>query len=443
MKKTLTAMILCLLLILVCGSALAIESYSVGTKQEALTVSGDMPSSYSADSLYYVEWIENPEVVYAASVDSRVTLSWPAVSGNDMYSIYEKINGSWIYKTVTANCFVSFSASNGTHTYGVSGIWASGGNFYESKYVRTVSIAVLNGSDTPGKKSDVKAIKFSGTTDKTMTVEVTDDTYLHITTDALTWYSGTMGQSLGFILPDTLDGLPYFKTLGKDLYVKASKYLKNDQGILLISTYDYSKTTVDGVSCYRLGDERATLTINLVKSEGSEVSKITLNKTKATLTRTASDKSPTLKLKATIAPKDATNKNVTWKSSDPKVAKVDKNGKVTALKAGTATITCTAKDGSGVKATCKITVKDAKVTKLTLNKAKASLKAGKTLQLEVKKVAPAEAVNRNVKWTTSDKKVATVDKNGKVTAKGSGTCIITCTAQDGSGVTVTCKITVK
>ena len=61
-------------------------------------------------------------------------------------------------------------------------------------------------------------------------------------------------------------------------------------------------------------------------------------------------------LKATVSPKNATNQKVTWKSSKSKIAKVDKNGKVTALKKGTATITVTTKDGKK-KATCKVTVK--------------------------------------------------------------------------------------
>lgn len=83
-----------------------------------------------------------------------------------------------------------------------------------------------------------------------------------------------------------------------------------------------------------------------------QVRKITLNKTKATLI-----KSETLTLKATVSPSNAANKAVTWKSSNTKVATVTSSGKVTAKGVGTAIITCTAKDGSGRKATCKITVR--------------------------------------------------------------------------------------
>ena len=83
-----------------------------------------------------------------------------------------------------------------------------------------------------------------------------------------------------------------------------------------------------------------------------KVSKIALNKTGATLM-----KNETLDLKATVTPSNAANTAVTWKSSNTKVATVNSRGKVTAKSPGTATITCTAKDGSGKKATCKITVR--------------------------------------------------------------------------------------
>lgn len=82
-----------------------------------------------------------------------------------------------------------------------------------------------------------------------------------------------------------------------------------------------------------------------------KVSKITLNKTQAGM-----KKGETLTLKAVVTPSKATNKAVKWSSSNTKVAAVDKNGKVKALQNGTATIKATAKDGSGVSASCKITV---------------------------------------------------------------------------------------
>ena len=101
---------------------------------------------------------------------------------------------------------------------------------------------------------------------------------------------------------------------------------------------------------YNCGNNK-TATFTIIKAKKA-VAKITLNKTSATLSPV-----DTLTLKATVTPSNATNKAVTWKSSNTKVATVSSSGKVTAKAAGTATITCTAKDGSGKSAACKITVR--------------------------------------------------------------------------------------
>ena len=169
-----------------------------------------------------------------------------------------------------------------------------------------------------------------------------------------------------------------------------------------------------------------------------KVTKVTLNKTTASVV-----KGKTLTLTATVTPTNATNKNVTWKSSNTKIATVDGNGKVTAVAAGTATITCTAKADKSKSATCKITVTNpaVKVTKLRMNKTSVDLLKGKTVQLKVT-VTPSNATNKAVTWTSSNKKIATVTSNGLVKAVRTGTVTITAKAKDGSGKKVTCKINV-
>lgn len=169
-----------------------------------------------------------------------------------------------------------------------------------------------------------------------------------------------------------------------------------------------------------------------------KVTRVTLNKTTASVV-----KGKTLTLTATVTPTNATNKNVTWKSSNTKIATVDGNGKVTAVAAGTATITCTAKADKSKSATCKITVTNpaVKVTKLRMNKTSVDLLKGKTVQLKVT-VTPSNATNKAVTWTSSNKKIATVTSNGLVKAVGTGTVTITAKAKDGSGKKVTCRINV-
>ena len=166
------------------------------------------------------------------------------------------------------------------------------------------------------------------------------------------------------------------------------------------------------------------------------VTKITLNKTSLTLNR-----GKTFTLKATAGPASANNKAVKWTTSNKAVATVTSKGVVKAVKKGTATITATAKDGSGKKAVCKITVKQL-VTGLKISKTSLTVTRGKTAALKVT-VSPSNANNKTLKWTTSNKAVATVTSKGVVKGIKKGTATITAAATDGSKKKVTCKVTVK
>ena len=166
------------------------------------------------------------------------------------------------------------------------------------------------------------------------------------------------------------------------------------------------------------------------------VTSVTLNKT-----ATSIQVGGTETLTATVSPKDAANKKVTWKSSNAAIASVDANGKVTGVKAGEATITVTTEDG-GKTATCKVTVsdKEIKVTGVKLNKSETSLLVGGNETLTAT-VLPEDATNQNVTWKSDKPEIATVDANGKVTAVKVGEATITVTTEDG-GKTATCKVTV-
>ncbi len=133
---------------------------------------------------------------------------------------------------------------------------------------------------------------------------------------------------------------------------------------------------------------------------------------------------------------------VIWKSSNAKVASVDASGLVTGLKKGKVTITATAVDGSGMKATCEINV--ANLVKEISISGENTVEAGKKTALKAT-VLPENADNRKLDWTTSDKSIATVDAKGVVTAKKvseAKTVTITAAAKDGSGVIAEFIITV-
>ena len=119
-------------------------------------------------------------------------------------------------------------------------------------------------------------------------------------------------------------------------------------------------------------------------------------------------KGETLTLKAVVAPEKATNKVIKWSSSNAKIAAVDKNGKVKALQNGTATIKATAKDGSGVSASCKITV-GYKIT-YKLGKGKNNYNQKVNLKAASKKGYAFKGWYTDSKYT---KKITTIAKNSK------------------------------
>ncbi len=140
-----------------------------------------------------------------------------------------------------------------------------------------------------------------------------------------------------------------------------------------------------------------------------------------------------------VAPADTTNPKLTFTSSNPQVATVSSTGKVTGVDAGTAVITAAATDGSNVTATCKVTVANP-VDGVKLDKTSAKVAVGKTVTLKAT-VSPADAINKDVTWKSSDTAIATVSAAGVVTGKKAGSATITVTTKDGSKK-ATGKITV-
>ena len=140
----------------------------------------------------------------------------------------------------------------------------------------------------------------------------------------------------------------------------------------------------------------------------------------------------TQQLIAEVLPTDADDPTVIWSSSDALVATVDTSGLVTAVSAGSVTITVTTNDGS-FSATSLITVEAAAVPVIgiTVTPGSATIVAGAT-QLLIATVLPENADNQSVTWSSSDVLTATVDLNGLVTAISQGTTTITVTTNDGS-----------
>ena len=217
---------------------------------------------------------------------------------------------------------------------------------------------------------------------------------------------------------------------------KTLKWSSSDPSVVKVSQAGNIKGLKAGKSAVitvttNTGNFKAQITV--------KVSPISVKKVALSRTSVAISKGKTYQLDATVTPSNATNKTLTWTSSDPKVATVDKNGKVTTIKNGTTVITC--KSANGKTATCTITVRDVKVTGVELDMTSVLAEVGATFNVKAT-VLPNNATNQKVVWSSSDKSIAKISSSGKVTAVAPGVCQIIATTVDGEHTAV-CMITVR
>lgn len=142
-------------------------------------------------------------------------------------------------------------------------------------------------------------------------------------------------------------------------------------------------------------------------------------------------------LTATVLPEEAEDKTLTWISNDESIVTVDKDGKLTGISLGEATITAICGDAT---ATCKVTVVPTPVESIELSNSSLNLTEGDTATLTAI-VGPEDATDKTVTWTSSDESVATVSSEGVVTAVKAGSATITATTSNG--LTASCIVTVE
>lgn len=141
----------------------------------------------------------------------------------------------------------------------------------------------------------------------------------------------------------------------------------------------------------------------------------------------------TSQLTATVSPANATYSNVTWTSSNTKIATVSSSGLVKGIAAGSVTITAAA---GGVSASQTFSVSEVKVSRVTINSSVGtSMYVGDTKTYSAS-VSPSDATYKDITWSSSNTTVATVDSKGNVKAKAAGSAYITARAKNGVSTSV-------
>ena len=149
--------------------------------------------------------------------------------------------------------------------------------------------------------------------------------------------------------------------------------------------------------------------------------------------------STTETLTATVSPELADNKTLKWTSDNEDVATVTQEGVVKGLKVGNANITVMATDGSGVSATCKVTVK---LVVIDLSTKTINLRKGSAYVEQTTTVLPENYEHKDVVWTTSGNGVASVDKDGHITANKPGVDTLRCSLSYDSHIYSECRVIV-
>lgn len=144
------------------------------------------------------------------------------------------------------------------------------------------------------------------------------------------------------------------------------------------------------------------------------------------------------KLVATVAPENATNPEIVWKSSNPSVATVDMNGNVNAVASGTTDVIAATIDGT-VSVSCLVTV-NVNVSAIQLSQSSVTIEKGKRIKL-IAEVKPNDATDKKVIWKSNNPNIAEVDDDGNVTAINGGNATITVKSADGK-ITEACLVSV-
>ncbi len=206
-------------------------------------------------------------------------------------------------------------------------------------------------------------------------------------------------------------------------------------GVSTISSSNSNVLKIEDGKLAALKAGKAVLTITISSPIKEQVITVEVNVVEPTSNKVEINKSSISLYKGASttlsASTDLKGVGVIWTSSDPRIAMVDSNGKVTAISEGVALITATAADDSDVKAVCTVTVSLKKVTSISLSQTSKTMKVGDSSTLSAT-IAPSDAEDKRVTWSSSNPSVVSVTASGAIQALSKGTAIVTATTVDGS-----------
>ena len=362
-----------------------------------------------------------------------------AATSTDNVEVYQvTAQGVTIDNSTTWNSL--YPSGTATYTLGSSlgTITVTNGNAVNTNY--SFNLTSFISSLTPGTQKVTLCLKATGTNGPKdfWSVDYTTQAYrpaLVVSTSSVAVTGVTVSPSTATVAIGATTNLTA-TVAPSNAANKTVNWTSSNTGVATVSVTG----VVTGVS-----GGSATITATTQDGSFTSTSSITVPSTVVSVTgvtvspsSTSVNIGATTNLTATVAPTDATNKTVNWTSSNTGVATVSA-GVVTGVAAGTATITATTQDGS-FTSTSTITVTTVPVTGVTVSPSSTTVVAGAYIPLTAT-VAPSNANNKTVNWTSSNNSVAKVSVGGVVTGISAGTATITATTQDGS-FTSTSSVTV-
>lgn len=382
-----------------------------------------------------------------ASARNKTTLSWKKSKNATAYRVYYKSGKKWIaLATVKKTSYTHISSKRAPlvggkkYTYMVKAYNAKSKKWSKGNKTKSIKFPVIPGN------VKVKSATWSA---KSKIVR-------------LSWTKATGATAYKiFYRHEGVNGWSYFKTVNAKTFSCKFDLLYDTGYSYEFSVVPYNKTSKKTGKCIKTKSafipQDADINIKLPVTDVYFTNDKDLD--------VFHKKGETFQLKTVASPSQA-NQDVTYSSSDNKVATVSKTGRITAIGNGTATITATSVEDKRFKATIDVFVdipsntkpapvpvepaepepeepEPVKVSNISITPDNITLtKAGQTAQLSAT-VSPANAANQKLIWECNSN-IAYVDENGLVTANSlNGTCTVTARAIDGSDVIAKCNVTVK